>query len=109
MRLVWECLGVGLGLCGFPRIIIRGSCARLRNHAHLATLPNTAGLRSPALCLRGGEASMKRIIVLLTLVALVMMVMAVGPAFAQTDLSVVTFGGNCAATGFVEICDVLPE
>jgi hypothetical protein len=60
---------------------------------------------------------MKRIIVLLTLVALVMMVMAVGPAFAQTtmgsggfnDLSVVTFGGNCAVNGFVEICDVLPE
>jgi hypothetical protein len=59
---------------------------------------------------------MKRIIVLLTIVAL-MMVMAVGPAFAQTtmgpggfnDLSVVTFGGNCAATGVVEICDVLPE
>jgi hypothetical protein len=59
---------------------------------------------------------MKRIIVLLTLVAL-MMVMAVGPAFAQTtmgsggfyDMSVVTFGGNCAATGVVEICDVLPE
>jgi hypothetical protein len=49
---------------------------------------------------------MKRIIVLLTLVALVMMVMAVGPAFAQTDLSVVTFGGNCAVNGFVEICDV---
>jgi hypothetical protein len=56
---------------------------------------------------------MKRIIVLLTLVAL-MMVMAVGPAFAQTtmgsggfnDLSVVTFGGNCAVNGFVEICDV---
>ena len=48
---------------------------------------------------------MKRIIVLLILVAL-MMVMAVAPAFAQTDLSVVTFGGNCAATGFVEICDV---
>jgi hypothetical protein len=54
---------------------------------------------------------MKRIIVLLTLVALMMviMAMAVGPAFAQTDLSVVTFGGHCAATGVVEICDVLPE
>jgi hypothetical protein len=51
---------------------------------------------------------MKRIIVVLTLVAL-MMVMAVGPAFAQTDLSVVTFGGNCAVNDFVEICDVLPE
>jgi len=51
---------------------------------------------------------MKRIVVLLILVAL-MMVMAVAPAFAQTDLSVVTYGGNCAATGFVEICDVLPE
>jgi hypothetical protein len=56
---------------------------------------------------------MKRIIVLLTLVAL-MMVMAVGPAFAQTtmgsggfnDLSVVTFGGNCVVNDFVEICDV---
>jgi hypothetical protein len=56
---------------------------------------------------------MKRIIVLLTLVAL-MMVMAVGPAFAQTtmgsggfnDLSVVTFGGNCVVNDFVEICTV---
>ena len=61
----------------------------------------------------------KRMLVLLTAVALmvVMVAMAVGPAFAQTtmgsggfnDLSVVTFGGNCAATGVVEICDVLPE
>ena len=59
---------------------------------------------------------MKRIIVLLTLVAL-MMVMAVGPAFAQTtmgsggfnDVSAVTFGGNCAVNDVVEICDVLPE
>jgi hypothetical protein len=51
---------------------------------------------------------MKRIIVLLTVVALmvVMLAMAVGPAFAQTDLSGLTFGGNCAVTGFVEICDV---
>jgi hypothetical protein len=56
---------------------------------------------------------MKRIIVLLTLVAL-MMVMAVGPAFAQTtmgsggfnDLNVVTFGGNCLVNDVVEICDI---
>jgi hypothetical protein len=50
----------------------------------------------------------KRILVLLTAVALmvVMLAMAVGPAFAQTDLSVVTFGGNCVVNDFVEICDV---
>jgi hypothetical protein len=50
----------------------------------------------------------KRILVLLTAVALmvVMMAMAVAPAFAQTDLSVVTFGGNCVVNDFVEICDV---
>jgi hypothetical protein len=50
----------------------------------------------------------KRILVLLTAVALmvVMMTMAVAPAFAQTDLSVVTFGGNCVVNDFVEICDV---
>ena len=50
----------------------------------------------------------KRILVLLTAVALrmVMIAMAVGPAFAQTDLSVVTFGGNCVVNDFVEICDV---
>ena len=57
---------------------------------------------------------MKRIIMLLTVVALmmVMLAMSVAPAFAQTgfnDVSAVTFGGNCAATGVVEICDVLPE
>jgi hypothetical protein len=54
---------------------------------------------------------MKRISVLLTVVALmvVMLAMAVAPAFAQTDLSVVTFGGHCVVNDFVEICDVLPE
>jgi hypothetical protein len=54
---------------------------------------------------------MKRTSVLLTVVALmvVMLAMAVAPAFAQTDLSGLTFGGNCAYTGVVEICDVLPE
>jgi hypothetical protein len=53
----------------------------------------------------------KRILVLLSVVALmvVMLAVAVGPAFAQTDLSVVTFGGNCVVNDFVEICDVLPE
>jgi Tfp pilus assembly protein FimT len=48
---------------------------------------------------------------------LAMMLLLAAPAFAQTtmgsvgfnDLSVVTFGGNCAVNGFVEICDVLPE
>jgi hypothetical protein len=48
---------------------------------------------------------------------LAMTLLLAAPAFAQTtmgsggfnDLSVVTFGGNCAATGVVEICDVLPE
>jgi hypothetical protein len=50
----------------------------------------------------------KRMLVLLSAVALmvVMLAMAVGPAFAQTDLSVVTFGGNCVVNDFVEICDV---
>ena len=56
---------------------------------------------------------MKRITVLLTLVAL-MLVMAVGPAFAQTtmgsggfnDIQGITFGGNCLVNDFVEICDV---
>ena len=53
----------------------------------------------------------KRILVLLTVVAL-MVVMAVGPAFAQTgflefnDIQGVTFGGNCVVNDFVEICDV---
>jgi hypothetical protein len=53
----------------------------------------------------------KRIIVLLTVVAL-LVVMAVSPAFAQTgflefnDIQGVTFGGNCVVNDFVEICDV---
>ena len=53
----------------------------------------------------------KRILVLLTVVAL-MVVMAVAPAFAQTgflefnDIQGVTFGGNCLVNDFVEICDV---
>jgi hypothetical protein len=53
----------------------------------------------------------KRILVLLTVVAL-MVVMAVSPAFAQTgflefnDIQGVTFGGNCVVNDFVEICDV---
>jgi hypothetical protein len=56
----------------------------------------------------------KRIIMLLTVVALmvVMLAMSVAPAFAQTgfnDVSAVTFGGNCAVNDVVEICDVLPE
>jgi hypothetical protein len=52
--------------------------------------------------------TIKRMLVLLSAVALmvVMLAMAVGPAFAQTDLSVVTFGGNCVVNDFVEICDV---
>jgi len=50
----------------------------------------------------------KRILVLLTAVALmmVMMAMAVGPAFAQTELSGLTWGGNCVANDFVQICDL---
>jgi hypothetical protein len=53
----------------------------------------------------------KRILVLLTVVAL-MVVMAVAPAFAQTgflefnDIQGVTFGGNCIVNDFVEICDI---
>jgi hypothetical protein len=53
----------------------------------------------------------KRILVLLTVVAL-MVVMAVSPAFAQSgfiefnDIQGVTFGGNCVVNDFVEICDV---
>jgi hypothetical protein len=53
----------------------------------------------------------KRIIVLLTVVAL-LVVMAVSPAFAQTgfiefnDIQGVTFGGNCVVNDFVEICDI---
>jgi hypothetical protein len=53
----------------------------------------------------------KRILVLLTVVAL-LVVMAVSPAFAQTgflefnDIQGVTFGGNCLVNDFVEICDV---
>jgi hypothetical protein len=53
----------------------------------------------------------KRILVLLTMVAL-MVVMAVAPAFAQTgflefnDIQGVTFGGNCLVNDFVEICDI---
>jgi hypothetical protein len=53
----------------------------------------------------------KRILVLLTVVAL-MVVMAVAPAFAQTgflefnDIQGVTFGGNCLVNDFVEFCDV---
>jgi hypothetical protein len=53
----------------------------------------------------------KRILVLLTMVAL-MVVMAVAPAFAQTgflefnDIQGVTFGGNCLVNDFVEFCDV---
>jgi hypothetical protein len=53
----------------------------------------------------------KRILVLLTVVALMVM-MAVAPAFAQTgflefnDIQGVTFGGNCIVNDFVEICDV---
>jgi hypothetical protein len=53
----------------------------------------------------------KRILVLLTVVAL-MVVMAVSPAFAQTgflefnDIQGVTFGGNCLVNDFVEICDI---
>ena len=56
----------------------------------------------------------KRILVLLTVVALmvVMLAMAVAPAFAQTgfiefnDIQGVTFGGNCVVNDFVEICDI---
>jgi hypothetical protein len=50
----------------------------------------------------------KRILVLLTVVALlvVMLAMAVAPAFAQTDLPGITFGGNCLVNDFVEICDI---
>jgi hypothetical protein len=53
----------------------------------------------------------KRILVLLTVVALMVM-LAVAPAFAQTgflefnDIQGVTFGGNCIVNDFVEICDV---
>jgi hypothetical protein len=53
----------------------------------------------------------KRILVLLTVVAL-LVVMAVSPAFAQTgflefnDIQGVTFGGNCVVNDFVEICDI---
>jgi hypothetical protein len=53
----------------------------------------------------------KRILVLLTVVAL-LVVMAVSPAFAQTgflefnDIQGVTFGGNCLVNDFVEICDI---
>jgi hypothetical protein len=53
----------------------------------------------------------KRIIVLLTVVAL-LVVMAVSPAFAQTgflefnDIQGVTFGGNCLVNDFVEFCDI---
>jgi hypothetical protein len=63
----------------------------------------------------------KRMLVLLTAVAL-MVVMAVGPAFAQTgfndmggmtfggtefnDIQGVTFGGNCLVNDVVEFCDI---
>jgi hypothetical protein len=66
----------------------------------------------------------KRMLVLLTAVALmvVMVAMAVGPAFAQTefndmggmtfggtefnDIQGVTFGGNCLVNDVVEFCDI---
>ena len=50
----------------------------------------------------------KRILVLLTAVALmmVMLAMAVGPAFAQTELNGLTWGGNCVVNDFVQICDL---
>jgi hypothetical protein len=50
----------------------------------------------------------KRILVLLTAVALmmVMLAMAVGPAFAQTELRGLTWGGNCLTTDFVQLCDM---
>ena len=66
---------------------VLGGCARLWNTSYLVSLRNTAELRSPALTRRRGEASMKRILVLLTVVALmiVMLAMAVAPAFAQGE------------------------
>jgi hypothetical protein len=53
----------------------------------------------------------KRMLVLLTAVALmvVMLAMSVAPAFAQsefTDIQGVTFGGNCVVNDVVEICDI---
>ena len=48
----------------------------------------------------------KRILVLLTVVALMVLAMAVAPAFAQTDIQGVTFGGNCLVNYYVEMCDV---
>jgi hypothetical protein len=48
----------------------------------------------------------KRILVLLTVVALMVLAMAVAPAFAQTDIQGVTFGGNCLVNDFVELCDI---
>jgi hypothetical protein len=53
----------------------------------------------------------KRMLVLLTAVALmvVMLAMAVAPAFAQsefTDIQGVTFGGNCLVNDVVEVCDI---
>jgi hypothetical protein len=36
----------------------------------------------------------------------VMLAMAVAPAFAQTDLPGITWGGNCLVNDFVEICDI---
>ena len=50
----------------------------------------------------------KRILVLLTVVALLvaMLATAVAPAFAQTDLPGLTWGGNCLVNDFVEICDI---
>jgi hypothetical protein len=48
----------------------------------------------------------KRILVLLTVVALMVLAMAVAPAIAQGDIQGVTFGGNCVVNYFVEFCDV---
>jgi hypothetical protein len=52
--------------------------------AKVVALSNAAGLTSPASLGKGGETYMKRILVLLTMVALmvVMLAMAVAPAFA---------------------------
>ena len=63
----------------FPAIGVLGSCASPCNPSYLTSLINTAGLTSLALSWRGGEASMKRIIVLLT-VALLMAAMLAASA-----------------------------
>jgi hypothetical protein len=69
--------------CELRQIGFLGSCASPCNTSYLATLPNTAGLTSPALYVKEA-ALMRRIMVLLTVVALmlVMLAMTIVPAFA---------------------------